>query len=71
MVESNCEIQEVLNKSQLNENELTDNVDWPVYARLTNGKLYGCDFIISATGVTPNINVFTKNNDVRLSIGSK
>lgn len=22
---------------------------------LTNGKIYGCDFIVSATGVTPNV----------------
>ena len=27
--------------------------DWPVYALLTNGKIYGCDFIVSATGVVP------------------
>lgn len=27
---------------------------WPVYATLTNGKTYGCDLIISATGVKPN-----------------
>ncbi|CAH1798790.1 unnamed protein product [Owenia fusiformis] len=29
------------------------NHSWAVYAELTNGKIYGCDFIISATGVTP------------------
>ena len=27
---------------------------WPVYVKLTNGKVYGCDFIVSATGVIPN-----------------
>ena len=37
---------------------------WPVYVRLTNGKLYGCDLIISATGVIPNIQPFVEGNDV-------
>ena len=27
---------------------------WPVYVKLTNGKTYGCDLVISATGVVPN-----------------
>ena len=27
---------------------------WNVYLELTNGKAYGCDFIVSATGVVPN-----------------
>ena len=27
---------------------------WPLYVKLTNGKVYGCDFIVSATGVIPN-----------------
>lgn len=28
--------------------------EWPVYVAFTNGKFYGCDFIVSATGVIPN-----------------
>ncbi|KYQ93242.1 pyridine nucleotide-disulfide oxidoreductase domain-containing protein 1 [Tieghemostelium lacteum] len=28
--------------------------DWPVYIKLSNNNIYGCDFIISATGVIPN-----------------
>ena len=35
-----------------------------MYVRLTNGKLYGCDLIISATGVIPNIQPFVEGNDV-------
>eukprot|EP01133_Synstelium_polycarpum_P014581 gene14581-17241_t len=27
---------------------------WNIYVRLTNGKLYGSDFLVSATGVVPN-----------------
>ena len=31
--------------------------DWPVYVHLTNGRLYGCDLVVSATGVVPNSDV--------------
>ncbi|KAM6214676.1 pyridine nucleotide-disulfide oxidoreductase domain-containing protein 1 [Rhynchocyon petersi] len=44
----------------------TDKEIWPVYVELTNGKIYGCDFIISATGVTPNIEPFTHGNNFNL-----
>ena len=27
---------------------------WPVYVLLTNGRLFGCDLVVSATGVFPN-----------------
>ena len=37
---------------------------WPVYVELTNGKVIGCDFIISATGVVPAVAAFTKSNKV-------
>lgn len=29
--------------------------DWPVYIELTNGEVYGCDFVICATGVEANL----------------
>jgi len=35
---------------------------WPVYIKLSNGKIYGCDFIVSATGVIPNSSILTKNH---------
>ena len=31
--------------------------DWPVYVLLTNGKTYGCDLVVSATGIVPNSDV--------------
>jgi hypothetical protein len=34
---------------------------WPVYVRLTNNRIFGCDFVISATGVTPNIWPFVED----------
>ncbi|OWF48998.1 pyridine nucleotide-disulfide oxidoreductase domain-containing protein 1-like [Mizuhopecten yessoensis] len=40
---------------------------WPVYVELTNGQLYGCDFVVSATGVVPNTHPFTKNNQFSIS----
>lgn len=36
------------------ETELKEDSTWPVYVELSNGKIYGCDFVVSATGVTPN-----------------
>ncbi|XP_019371174.1 PREDICTED: pyridine nucleotide-disulfide oxidoreductase domain-containing protein 1 isoform X1 [Gavialis gangeticus] len=39
---------------------------WPVYVELTNGKIYGCDFIVSATGVVPNVKPFLDGNDFAL-----
>lgn len=40
---------------------------WPLYVELTNGKVYGCDLVVSATGVVPNTSVFT-NAEVMSSI---
>lgn len=37
---------------------------WPVYVRLTNGKTFGCDFVVSATGVIPNTEPFLHGNSV-------
>ena len=34
--------------------ESIDSTSWPFYVKLTNGKVYGVDFIVSATGVIPN-----------------
>ncbi|EFN88099.1 Pyridine nucleotide-disulfide oxidoreductase domain-containing protein 1 [Harpegnathos saltator] len=31
--------------------------EWPIYVQLTNGKIIGCDLIISATGVIPNSDI--------------
>jgi len=37
---------------------------WPVYIQLTNGKTFGCDFVVSATGVVPNTEPFLHGNNV-------
>lgn len=41
---------------------------WPVYVELTNGKIYGCNFIVSATGVVPNVEPFLDGNNVSILI---
>lgn len=50
-------------------NDFTDPLGqkWPVGVELTNGKVYGCDFVVSATGVTPVTDVFTKSNEFALA----
>ncbi|XP_072779669.1 pyridine nucleotide-disulfide oxidoreductase domain-containing protein 1 isoform X2 [Taeniopygia guttata] len=40
-----------------------DEVLWPVYVELSNGKIYGCNFIVSATGVVPNVEPFLDGNN--------
>jgi len=34
--------------------QVGDELDWNVFVQLTNGKIYGVDFVVSATGVVPN-----------------
>jgi NAD(P)H-nitrite reductase large subunit len=41
--------------------------DWPAFAELSNGKVYGCDFIVSATGVTPSVEPFMEGNNLDIS----
>jgi hypothetical protein len=39
-----------------------DEMNWNVYLELSNGKLIGFDFVVSATGVVPNgdmVKIFT------------
>lgn len=62
-VEYECEIKEIFTPEELKERNLEVdepigcsylNCEWPVYVCFRNGKFYGCDFIVSATGVIPN-----------------
>lgn len=43
-----------------------DGASWPVWATLTNGRIVGCDFVISATGVQPNTGVLGAEFEVNL-----
>ena len=69
-IEYKTEVKRIIKKIDLlNEDskKIKELGDWPAYVELTNGKIYGCDFIVSATGVVPSIDVFTKNNKVKKS----
>ncbi|KAE8613012.1 hypothetical protein XENTR_v10007532 [Xenopus tropicalis] len=76
-IEAQCEVRRILLREEregLNitalpfpgESDSAPSTDWPVYVQLTNGKTYGCDFIVSATGVVPNIEPFVTGNQMRL-----
>jgi hypothetical protein len=64
-VEFTCEVSRVLmpeeflasGKSEESFREEKEDVDgnsWKVFVELTNGRVYGCDLVVSATGVVPN-----------------
>lgn len=59
-VEYECEIVKILNESE--QKEVDPMQEWSVYVELTNGKIIGCDFIVSATGVIPNCNIMGLEN---------
>jgi len=54
-VEYECEISKLLASDEREQIDSTEK--WPIYAKLTNGKIIGCDLIISATGVIPNSDI--------------
>ncbi|XP_077279973.1 pyridine nucleotide-disulfide oxidoreductase domain 1 [Temnothorax americanus] len=54
-VEYECEISKLLTSDEREQFDSTE--EWPVYAQLTNGKIIGCDLIVSATGVVPNSDI--------------
>ncbi len=35
-----------------------EGTSWPIYVLLSNGKIDGADFVVSATGVSPNTSIF-------------
>lgn len=54
--------------NSLDETVTTETVgSWPVYVKLTNGKTFGCDFVVSATGVVPNTEPFLHGNNFALA----
>ncbi|KAI4899810.1 hypothetical protein NFI96_013763 [Prochilodus magdalenae] len=70
-VEYECEIKTIYSQQDFMKSPLytqeTDLGLWPVYAHLTNGKTFGCDFIVSATGVVPNTEPFLHGNQFELA----
>ncbi|CAK6949771.1 pyridine nucleotide-disulfide oxidoreductase domain-containing protein 1 isoform X1 [Scomber scombrus] len=71
-VEYQCEVEKIFTSEELlsspRQTLRTDTVGtWPVYIQLTNGKTFGCDFIVSATGVVPNTEPFLHGNNFALA----
>lgn len=62
-IEHTCEVKRIITAE---EGKNLTSEEWPVFVELTNGKIYGCDFIVSATGVIPNVN-FLKDTNIQLS----
>lgn len=71
-LEYQCEVQKIFTSQELldsSQQTLTPEEDgsWPVYIKLTNGKTFGCDFVVSATGVVPNTEPFLHGNNFALA----
>ena len=66
-VEYKVEIDHILSHSDLLSRNLSETAGivtegekkiWNIYVELSNGKVYGCDFVVSATGVLPSGEMF-------------
>lgn len=72
-LENNCEVKAILTPeeySSLSKHQGTScekNLNWNVYVELTNGKTYGCDFVVSATGVMPNMALLAKHTKFKVA----
>ena len=62
-MEYETEVQELLSLPQLKSRGLQQSIfgpqqeeplEWPLFVALTNGKVFGCDLVVSAMGVFPN-----------------
>lgn len=71
MVEYQSEVEKIITAADLLISPETLNLEtvgsWPLYIVLNNGKTYGCDFIVSATGVEPNTDPFLHGNNFSLA----
>uniref|UniRef100_A0A3B5MFK4 Pyridine nucleotide-disulfide oxidoreductase domain-containing protein 1 n=1 Tax=Xiphophorus couchianus TaxID=32473 RepID=A0A3B5MFK4_9TELE len=71
-VEYQCEVEHIFTLEEfLVSSKQTPKPDtagsWPVYVQLTNGETFGCDFVVSATGVVPNTEPFLHGNNFSLA----
>ncbi|CAF1171294.1 unnamed protein product [Rotaria sordida] len=73
-IEYKVEVKNILTSEQYQQRKLTienlqsseEEIQWPVYVELTNGKIFGCDFVVSAIGVIPNVELFLQSADFKL-----
>ena len=60
-VKCSCEVKELfynLTENMSNVDKKKEGSNWPLIVELTDGEFIGCDFIVSATGVVPNTDIF-------------
>ena len=73
-MEYEAEVKEILTASQVKSRGLQPSKigpwppeepqlgdQWPMFVALTNGKVFGCDLVVSATGVSPNTTCLTSS----------
>jgi hypothetical protein len=60
-------VKNILTPDEYHQRKLTvaEDIQWPVYVELSNGKIFGCDFIVSAIGVTPNVESLRQSANVK------
>uniref|UniRef100_A0A671QUE4 Pyridine nucleotide-disulfide oxidoreductase domain-containing protein 1 n=1 Tax=Sinocyclocheilus anshuiensis TaxID=1608454 RepID=A0A671QUE4_9TELE len=70
-VEYECAVDKLYTQQEFLQSKLNTNKSelglWPAYVQLTNKKIYGCDFVVSATGVVPNTDPFLSGNNFKLA----
>ncbi|XP_073693028.1 pyridine nucleotide-disulfide oxidoreductase domain-containing protein 1 isoform X2 [Garra rufa] len=70
-IEYECEVDKIYTQQEFLESKLSTKKSelgvWLAYVHLTNGKIYGCDFVVSATGVVPNTDPFLDSNNFELT----
>uniref|UniRef100_A0A0B6YTZ6 Pyridine nucleotide-disulfide oxidoreductase domain-containing protein 1 n=1 Tax=Arion vulgaris TaxID=1028688 RepID=A0A0B6YTZ6_9EUPU len=74
-VETQVEVVEVLTPTQFRDmghqevllHQHIELPQWPAYIHLSNKKVYGCDLIVSATGVEPFTDMFLQGNQFELA----
>lgn len=70
-IEYECEVDKIYTQQEFLQSKLSTKTSelglWPAYVQLTNGKIYGCDFVVSATGVVPNTDPFLIGNHFELA----
>jgi len=66
-IEYQVEVKTILTPEEYQQRKLTisEDIQWPVYVELSNGKIFGCDFVVSAIGVTSNVELFLKSANVK------
>ncbi|KAF7669227.1 hypothetical protein LDENG_00223370 [Lucifuga dentata] len=66
-VEYQCEVERIYTAEERPKSPQqtpgSEDRSWPVFVQLTNGKTFGCDFVVSATGVVPNTEPFLHGNN--------